>query len=309
MRPEEFTICLLDEIDYYVSKARPYLRSAKVAAAADSAILDIWYSPADDKIFIRRTCKTPYTIKEGNFGTEYLFIDTASPDPFWCGLSISAQKTASQPTLWQTVQGAAGWNDMFYPPSPLAAMLATGVLGAGLGYGGAAIASNFLPRDWDKKKFRRSGLLLGGAVGAAPGALESLDSLLLGQSLLDGSHMRLKNTKRASLPGHSSVDSMSMLQTIWQDPYVSRQLTGKEKSLMTGALSGTQMIAGSSYLTPSDMARLTAGMGAGYASGLVAGKVLGALTGMPQRTQQTLAQTGMYAGAVKSVLPMLYGMR
>jgi len=52
---------------------------------------------------------------------------------------------------------------------------------------------------------------------------------------------------------------------------------------------------------------LTAGMGVGYASGLVAGKVLGVLTGMPPDTQKTLADTGMYAGVVKSVLPMVFG--
>jgi hypothetical protein len=72
---------------------------------------------------------------------------------------------------------------------------------------------------------------------------------------------------------------------------------------------GGQQISGSSYVTPSDMARLTAGMGVGYGSGLVAGKVLGTLTGMPPRVQNTLAQSGMYAGIVKAMVPMIYGLR
>jgi hypothetical protein len=148
--------------------------------------------------------------------------------------------------------------------------------------------------------------------------LETFKSLLIGQPVTDASHTVRKNTKTGASQGDSLprtpryspgpvIDSDAMLHTIWRSPMVSGQLTSRERSLMTGVLSSARQIAGSPCLTPADMARLTAGMGIGYASGLVAGKVLGTLSGMPPDTQKTLANTGMYAGAVKSVLSMVFG--
>lgn len=99
------------------------------------------------------------------------------------------------------------------------------------------------------------------------------------------------------------------MNTVWRSPMVSGRLTPKEQSLFGAAMIGSQQIARSPMVTPADMARLTAGMGIGYASGLVAGKVLGSLSGMPPSAQKTLANAGMYAGVVKSVLPMIYGIR
>lgn len=197
-------------------------------------------------------------------------------------------------------------------------MLASGILGAGLGYGGAALASGLLPKTWDKRKFRRTGTLAGAALGAAPGTLETLKSLLIGQSPMDGKHMKLpKDSEKAAeylphAPRYSSgprIDAEAMMNTVWRSPMVGGKLTPKEQTLFTGAMAGSQQIAKSPYVTPADMARLTAGMGVGYASGLVAGKVLGALTGLPPSAQKTLANTGMYAGVVKAVLPMIYGMK
>ena len=312
MKIDLLTDCLQNEIDYYVSAAAGYVREAKTAAANDPSISDIWLDPAERKIFVRRTHASPFGEKIAAMETSYHSMDRLRPEPTWCGLVLSKTKTGS---LWQNVRGATGWNDRYYSPSPLAAMLATGILGAGLGYGGAALVSKLLPDDWDKRKFRRSGLMVGGVLGAAPGALETTKSLLIGQPVLDGSHMDRQKTAATPLP-HSPrystgpvIDSDTMMNTVWKSPMVGGRLTPKEQTLFTGAMIGTQRIAGSPLVTPSDMARLTAGMGVGYASGLVAGKVLGTLTGLPPKAQKTLADAGMYAGVVKSVLPMIYGMR
>ena len=312
MNTDLLTDCLRNEIDYYVTAATNCVREAKSAAANDPSIGDIWFDPAEQRIFVRRTHSSPLGEKIAGCETGYYSMDRLRPEPTWCGLVLSKTKTGS---LWQNIRGATGWNDKYYPPSPLAAMLATGVLGAGLGYGGAALVSKLLPDDWDKKKFRRSGLMLGGALGAAPGALETAKSLLIGQPVTDGSHMDRKKMAATPLP-HSPrystgpvIDSDAMMNTVWKSPMVSGRLTPKEQTLFTGAMMGSQQIARSPFVTPADMARLTAGMGVGYASGLVAGKVLGSLTGLPPTAQKTLANAGMYAGVVKSVLPMIYGMR
>jgi hypothetical protein len=62
-------------------------------------------------------------------------------------------------------------------PSPLAASLTGGVLGAGLGYGAGALAEKLLPENWERGKLRRTLALLGGGIGASPGALWGAFSL------------------------------------------------------------------------------------------------------------------------------------
>jgi len=315
MIPEFATRSFLDEIRFYVERGKPCIRAAKLAAEHDPTIQGIWLETAGNRLFAQREHDESGLPKIA--GWEVVSLTGSSrPDPAWCALVLT-RKSASLP---ETIQGLTGWNDRFYPPSPLASLLASGILGAGLGYGGATLASGLLPGNWDKKKFRRMGLLLGGMAGAAPGALETFKSLLIGQPVTDASHTIRKNTSPKTGALHDSdlprtprystgpvIDSDALLHTIWRSPMVSGQLTHKERSLMTGVLSGAKQIADSPYLTPADMARLTAGMGVGYASGLVAGKALGTLTGMPPDTQKTLANTGMYAGIVKSILPMVFG--
>jgi hypothetical protein len=163
--------------------------------------------------------------------------------------------------------------------------------------------------------------MLGGAIGMAPGAWETFKSWLVGKSPLDGSHMKLKRditSKESSFDGNMTssasrwstgpvIDADALKHTIWRSPTL--QLSDKEKMLFSGAMSGSQAIAGSPYVTPADMARLTAGMGVGYASGLVVGRTLGVFAGMPKPTQDRIAQTGALAGVVKSALPLLYGYR
>ena len=55
-----------------------------------------------------------------------------------------------------------------------------------------------------------------------------------------------------------------------------------------------------------DMGKITAGMGSGYLSGMIVGKVLGALTGMPETTQNRLKSTGMWAGMLANVAPIMF---
>jgi hypothetical protein len=55
-------------------------------------------------------------------------------------------------------------------PSPLAAMLTTGLLGAGLGWGTGKVMQKVMPNKFGDK-LSRTGLLVGGALGALPGAM------------------------------------------------------------------------------------------------------------------------------------------
>jgi hypothetical protein len=97
-------------------------------------------------------------------------------------------KVGESNTLNQIGQ-ALNWFPGQYPggipnhASPLAAMLTSGLLGAGLGYGAGKLAKKFLPRGYGEN-LGRTGLILGGLVGAAPGALWGANALANNQSLL-----------------------------------------------------------------------------------------------------------------------------
>ncbi len=241
MNPDQFHSCLLNEITFYVDKGTPCLHAAKQAAANDPTVMDVWLDPATDRVFVRRTYDSPYGAKIAGYETFYVPAARKEPEPTWCCLVLTRGKTAS---LTENLYGITGWNDRYYPPSPLAALLAGGVLGAGLGYGGASLASGFLPGDWDKRKFRRLGFLLGGGLGAAPGALETAKSLLIGQPVTDGSHLKLPkqessekttNWSQQGLPyapryaTGPTIDSEAMLNTVWRSPMGSGRLSPKEQ--------------------------------------------------------------------------------
>ena len=55
-------------------------------------------------------------------------------------------------------------------PSPLAATLTSGLVGAGLGYGTGYLAEKLMPKSWGRGKLRRTLAILGGLGGATPGA-------------------------------------------------------------------------------------------------------------------------------------------
>jgi len=69
-------------------------------------------------------------------------------------------------------------------PSPLAAMLTTGLVGGGLGYGVGSLAEALMPHKYGKK-LKRTGAILGALAGAAPGAAWAYANHATGHSLLD----------------------------------------------------------------------------------------------------------------------------
>lgn len=69
-------------------------------------------------------------------------------------------------------------------PSPLAAMLTSGLLGAGLGYGVGRLGQAFLPAGYGRN-LGRTGAVLGGMVGAVPGGLWAAANVANRRSVLD----------------------------------------------------------------------------------------------------------------------------
>jgi hypothetical protein len=108
-------------------------------------------------------------------------------------LSETQIKVAYSPTLH-----GAGELAGFFPrveangalsgsPSPVRAMLTSGLVGAGLGYGAGALGEYFLPEKWKRGRLRNTLAAIGGGIGAAPGALWGASNLQQGKSFNDPS--------------------------------------------------------------------------------------------------------------------------
>jgi hypothetical protein len=297
-------------------------------------------------------------------------------------------KVAFSPTLRTIGEGLnffPGYGPLPNQAGPLAGMLTSGLVGAGLGYGGGWLAEKLLPDNWERGKLRRTLAILGGALGAAPGAYMGLQNWAIGRPFNDPRMYNMPprdyHASRLSMwerppygdkqpePGFKepkAEDSLCKeandaldvsLGQRWKDgaKFVAEKAAADRDAMLkeafgpyapvfgqnnrrnrtdinvnslgqalwdVGSTPGTaamtmgavhaanQMPGGepdSGWVTPVQMGRLGAAMGAGYLSGGLVGSVLGALTGLPQGAQDKLKETGMYLGIVKDVVPTLFG--
>lgn len=93
-------------------------------------------------------------------------------------------------------------------------------------------------------------------------------------------------------------------RTILADPFSSMPI----QTAAIGVTEAANQAKGNiGIISPFDIARIGIGMGAGLSQAYLGGKVLGALAGLTPKAQQTLQQTGMFAGALKAVVPGLFG--
>lgn len=229
-------------------------------------------------------------------------------------------------------------NNLFGGPNPLAATLAGGALGAGAGYVGGWLGEQLLPEKYfDKGRLRRVTAALGGLAGATPGLwwagdnlrMEGLKGLISSHpfakpnryeqikesmaKVFDAKDLELNEDwiKYADEAGGAFLTSIPVDQfgqVIWNDlrnqgGYTPAPLA----AATTGLIQAADMSQGNSgFVSPMDIARIGIGMGSGYASGLLVGKTLGALAGLRPEAQQSLQQTGVWAGMLKTIVPMMF---
>lgn len=70
-------------------------------------------------------------------------------------------------------------------PSPLAAMLTTGLVGGGLGYGAGVLGEKLLPRTWERGKLRKTLGIAGALGGVATAAPWMATNIASGKSVTD----------------------------------------------------------------------------------------------------------------------------
>jgi hypothetical protein len=222
-------------------------------------------------------------------------------------------------------------------PSPLAATLTGGLVGAGLGYGTGWLTERLMPNNWRRGRLSKALAALGGTVGATPGLAYMYAAGREGHGPLDNSildadsvHLKMDSQEKAGIdyfvklafspfgtvqesPPRDliSVDVNQLGQTLWQAG-ANPQTTATTLSTMYAASQLPDPNARPGFVTPNQTGMLGTMMGAaggglaGYATGFLVGKTLGVLTGLPQSAQNTMANTGLALGIVNSLVPKLF---
>lgn len=93
-------------------------------------------------------------------------------------------------------------------------------------------------------------------------------------------------------------------RVVLADPFAPPALAAATVGLVTAA---DQAKGGLGVVSPWDITRVAVGMGAGLSQAYLGGKVLGALAGLTPAAQRQLQAAGTVAGALKAVVPGLFG--
>jgi hypothetical protein len=232
-------------------------------------------------------------------------------------------------------------------PTPLAAMLAGGLLGGGAGYAAGYLGEQLLPDDYfERGKLRKSLGLLGAGAGMVPGAWLGYDNLrahpdeskrwtadalmtphplqvpdnrfekvsktlykVFPKEILELDERFTKYADQAGGGYDTPIPVDQFNRVIWNDI---RSAGGNTDPSLAAAATGLVQAASLSrdsadVIWPADIARIAVGMGSGYASGLLVGKALSGLAGLSPDAQKRLQQAGMFAGVLSNVVPIAFG--
>ncbi len=335
----------LDEMLYSIVPGET-ARLAKAAAAFAHASVSLravedrpdraWHDPETNTVFARPGSTWAGAVKLA--GVEPEFGDGPLPPDFgdrpW--VPVKMAEGPLRPVFDALQMTPNSFNQYFGGPTPLASTLAGGLLGAGLGYGTGWLGEKILGKDvLEPGRLRRLGAILGGGVGALPGAylgsvgmrLNAEDgkspakawiepNALFGKAssreMLEDLDEILEDTepglrKSADFAGADYADIIpvdAFNRTVWQDPNTPVGIRAATTGLIESA---SQSRGGINLISPMDIGRVAIGMGAGMVSGMTVGRVLGALAGLTPGAQNTLKQTGMWSGALLNVIPRAFG--
>lgn len=212
-----------DVVDVTLEKLADPAHDVRRAASSVLTHADVGYymCPATEKVAIycgddtsigdRARCKAAAMRAVGRDNVRSPFLsyqELADPDSLWVKVAYSpAVRRLGELANFFPGQYPGG---MPNHPSPIAAMLTTGLLGAGLGWAGGKVAEKLLPRKFGEN-LPRTGLIAGGLLGAAPGAIwgganASIDKPFNDPSLLSAPANSEPMFGGAGLDGMNSAD-------------------------------------------------------------------------------------------------------
>jgi hypothetical protein len=202
-------------------------------------------------------------------------------------------------------------NSWYGGPRPAASALAGGLLGTGLGYAGGSLAEWLMPHVFTPGAAKTRAALLGGVMGAVPGAAGMALNHSEGKSIFDkaaalqqtcklviGDQEVPTYVKFATLIFKPIINVHHFNDAIWADPFSDESV----QAMASGLVYGAGATRNSNVVTPMDVARVAVGMGTGYASATLLGKTLGTLAGISPQAQGALQQAGIWSGLMKSVV-------
>jgi hypothetical protein len=307
----------------------------------------VWFNPdsVGDDFTKNAVFSGSYTVTESLQDKGLLIgqVDSLDASKDWIFVEKRADHVL-KPVVQAANLAPAPWNAPLggFGTSPLFSMLTSGLLGGGLGYMGGTLLENLFPEDYmERGKLRKNLAILGGLGGAAGPAYlgtvghrnwndpnrsawrswiepnvffgkqneaikqayvslaekdkdEDVDNWLSKEAVSEYSGLAITPT----IP----VDAFN--RVVMQDPFASMPLQTATIGITEAA---NQAKGNSGIISPFDIARIGLGMGAGLSQAYLGGKVLGALAGLTPKAQETLQQAGMFAGALKAVVPGLFG--
>lgn len=227
-------------------------------------------------------------------------------------------------------------------PSPVAAMLTSGLVGAGLGYGAGYAAEKLLPRGYGRK-LRRTGAIAGGMLGAAPGLTwgasspygwtnprpldppsgspESMDldqfvpsgtktaTLLAATSLGERYKQAVANWRGASSQLRDDdmpdVNVHAVGQTLWAAG-AKPQLAGTTMGALYAAQQMPDANSRPGAVTGHQLGQFAASTAGNYATGLLVGAALNQIVGTPYAAS-AFGSGNVILGAIGAVVPKLFG--
>jgi hypothetical protein len=223
----------------------------------------------------------------------------------------------------QSLGGITGFNDKYLRapgfPSPVAATIGGGLLGAGIGAVGGSVADALLPEEMGAGDWKRRGIILGGLLGTLPGAALSYGSFRSGLDMTDGHWMRDKNKKplvalkdKERYPAVGVVKSVLSKQASYDDVKTGsfsvescldnvqclECLDDAVKTRFSAFIKSAALLANTSRLLPQDTGAMTMALGGSYKNGYKVGRMLSEFDRLPDSTARELHKTGEYGNIV-----------
>jgi hypothetical protein len=193
-------------------------------------------------------------------------------------------------------------------PRPLANLLVGSALGSLGGYGLGRLAEEILPERYFKPGgIHRRTALLGALAGAAPAAWQAYDNVRQTGDLGSVADTWPQEAKAAADELFApTISTVRFVNQVMGDPNTPPPLQAATAGLVVAA----DAVGGNrGWVSPWDVGRVAVGAGAGLVSGAVAGRVLGLLAGLSPQAQTDVARAGLWAGALKQVVPMALGFK
>lgn len=315
-----------------------------------------WINPYDNRVVVDKSGDVSTCLEKEAIAHEVCQPDDNLLDgPPWILVKCARDRLMSDvlgPVAQAFMLKPSRFSDAIGGATPLASMLAGGLLSAGIGYGAGTLAESLAPGIFEKNTARKRFAALGGILGALPGAGLGLYGMANWGSQLNPDRNKssfraftspniLMGSPKSVTPPISPikqaayylaaiqpeineemqkvaldfgggygdislepipVDAFNRL--VLNDPFTTMPM----QAATLGIVNAASNIGGPSrFVSPMDIARVGMGMGAGYVQATIGGKVLGALAGLTPGAQKTLQNAGIVAGAVKSVIPGLFG--